>query len=104
MSDSIFLMREALKKMFKPDGHFSICDLDSMIKTFGIFVPPETYNKLRILHCVSWSEMEPETRRWVATTIDALLTNPDNLASNFLPQLLGGKPMALSGAARELIK
>lgn len=104
MSESIFLMREALKKMFKPDGYFSICDLDAMSKAFGILVPGDTYEKLRILHCVSWKDMEPETRRWVATTIDSLLTNPDNLASNFLPQLLGGKPMALSGAARELIK
>lgn len=104
MSESVFLMREALKKMFKPDGHFSICDLDNMMKAFGIFVPSETYDKMRLLHCVSWKDMEPETRKWVAVTMDSILTNPENLASNYLPQLLGGKPMVMSNISRELLK
>jgi hypothetical protein len=104
MSEPLFLMREALKKMFRPEGYFDICALNAISEAFGIIVPSDTHAKLRMLHCISWREMEPETRRWVAITIDSLLSNPDNIASNFLPQVLGGKPMVMSDVTRNLIK
>lgn len=104
MSEPLFLMREALKKMFRPEGYFDICALDSMSEAFGIIVPSDTQAKLRLLHCISWREMEPETRRWVAITIDELLSNPENVAASYLPQVLGGKPMVMSDTARSLIK
>ncbi len=93
------VVREALKKMFQKSGHFSICDFDKIVEVLGILVPRETRNRLELLHCIDWTDMEPETRTWVASVIDSLFTDPTIFRNNFLPRVLGGKPTALSPSA-----
>lgn len=88
--------REALKKMFRPDGTFYVCDLKKVANVMGVIIPSDTMNKLECLHCISWRDMEPETRKWVAMTVDSLFTNPDNLAANYLPRILGGRVTAIA--------
>lgn len=51
---------ECLKHMFRPDKHFSICDVDSCAKTLNIHINQDEYDLLRPLHCISWREMEPD--------------------------------------------
>lgn len=51
----------ALKKMFE-GNHFSICDLDSIIKLLGCIPDKRDYQALHCLHCVNWADMEPALR------------------------------------------
>lgn len=51
----------ALKKMFQGE-HFSICDLDSIVKLLGCIPDKKDYEALRCLHCVNWSDMSPDLR------------------------------------------
>lgn len=56
--------RVVLKKLFTQQ-HFSICVLDEMAKLHNLLIPTETYNLLRPLHCIQYSDMSKELRGWV---------------------------------------
>jgi len=58
-----------LQDMFQPNKYICICTIDKIIKAAGIFIPQDRYNVYSMLHCVHWSEMEPNYR----TTIMAMI-------------------------------
>lgn len=57
--------REALQIAVKElidKEHFDICRFDQILKLSNITIPEETYQTLRILHCINYSKM-PESFR-----------------------------------------
>lgn len=62
----------SLRKMFRPDGCFSICDLEQCFKVAGIAPPRAEYDALRLLHCVYWHDMPPGMRAATAEQVFAL--------------------------------
>jgi hypothetical protein len=75
-----------MKHMFQ-GTHFSICDLDKLIKITGGIPNAKDYNALSALHCVSWAAMSPELRETVMEKAVALLSsegfNIDELELHF---------------------
>lgn len=65
----VFAQKKAIKaflEKFKTDryssGWFSICEVDTIMKVFGISMRRQdspAYEKLRLLHCVHFDEMDP---------------------------------------------
>jgi hypothetical protein len=52
----------ALRRMFRPNWHFDICTVDSLVKVTKIVPPKAEYEAMRLLHCVDWREMDPDLR------------------------------------------
>jgi len=73
----------ALRKMFRPDGCFNICDLEQCFKVAGIAPPRAEYEALRLLHCVYWHDMPTAMREATAAQVFALF----NYESFTLPDL-----------------
>ena len=71
MSDKLKQMAAmaALNKMMK-QGHFSICAIDSVGKVLGVSVQCESYSILNALHCVDFSDMQPELRNAIPELIN----------------------------------
>lgn len=66
----------ALRKMFQPDSHFSICTFDTLCKLAHVVPLHDDRLILDALHCVSWRDMDPFVREEVATTIVRTLLGP----------------------------
>lgn len=67
--------QQAIHRLFTK-GWFDICKLDEIIKLTGAQRDSEAYRLLRPLHCVEWSDMDPELRDRVPLLVrEALLTN-----------------------------
>jgi len=65
----------AMNRLFS-ERHFSICQLDALIKLTGAQRDSQAYNLLRPLHCIDWSDMDPALRDKVPLLVrEALLTN-----------------------------
>lgn len=62
-------VKVALKKLFKEDGHFSICAIDNLLKVTGTIPDPETYKMLNAVHCVNYRDMSGEYRGWLFKTV-----------------------------------
>lgn len=43
-------------------GYFSICTIDKILKASGAIPDRRAYNILNMLHCVDFSDMEPDVR------------------------------------------
>ena len=54
--------------------HFSICDLDKIIKITEVIPNAKDYLALSALHCVSWSEMSFELRKQVLEKILSIVS------------------------------
>lgn len=54
-------VRAALTKMVS-QGWLSICVIDTILKTTGGVPDRQDYQTLKLLHCVSFDEMEPALR------------------------------------------
>lgn len=54
-------------------AHLSICDIDKAAKLLGVPETGDTYEKLRKLHCVAWSDMPKALRDQVPALINELL-------------------------------
>ena len=55
-------------KKILDNGHFSICDFDTLMDASGGFIDSDTYKKLRLLHCIDYGDMSTQMRRWLAAT------------------------------------
>ena len=62
----------ALKKMFE-GKHFSICDLDNLIKLIGCIPNKKDYDALHCLHCVEWNDMPPDLRAGVLERVVSIV-------------------------------
>ena len=64
--------RAALKKMTL-NGYLCICTIDNILKMSGGIPRADDYQILRTLHCVSFSEMDPELLRGLPLLIKRVL-------------------------------
>lgn len=78
--------RTALRKMFRPDSHFDICAVKECLGILKIVAPKEEIELLHPLHCISWSQMEPEMRAEVVHRVAALFDHPQ-----FAPEILADR-------------
>jgi hypothetical protein len=86
----------ALKDMFDKD-HFSICDLDPIIKMLGVIPNKKDYQALRCIHCVKYSKMSPEFRNQVMEKVLAIVQSP-----GFDSEVLNGKLVAYHSSLKQL--
>ncbi len=68
----IMAAKAAVKKMMR-DGYVSICTIDKILEMSGGIPDSKDYNILRALHCVHFSDMEPELRRGLPVLISRVL-------------------------------
>lgn len=66
-------IRLALLKMFRDDGHFSICTVDALLKLAGAVPDRRAYDELSVLHCVGMRDMPPVMRQELLNRTLALL-------------------------------
>lgn len=69
----ILAAETALRKMVK-QGHFSICTVDEILKMTGGVPDARTYQVLRLLHCVNYSEMPDELREKLPELLKAVFS------------------------------
>lgn len=65
----------AMNKMLK-GSHFSICTVDNVAKMLGIHCRKDSYDILRNLHCVDFTDMTREMRQAVPALIADTLGEP----------------------------
>ena len=68
------VIKTALKKMFK-ENHFSICTIDKCLKISNTIPDKSVYNNMSALHCVSYSEMSEDLRKWLFENVVLLFNN-----------------------------
>jgi hypothetical protein len=56
------VVRMATVKLFE-QRHFSICDVDTLMKLLGTNAHTSAYTQLRALHCVNYADMPPALRQ-----------------------------------------
>lgn len=67
--------QQAISRLFT-ERHFSVCTLDEIIKLTGAQRDSEARRLLGALHCINWSDMDPELRKRVPLLVrEALLTS-----------------------------
>lgn len=96
-------IRLSLVRMFRPSGWFDICTIDTAARLIGIVIPRNTYEALRLLHCVHWNEMSQEMRQETAKTVLSIFEQPvafdlQALGESFFPkqpQIEGEKKQGL---------
>lgn len=71
-----------LTKLFSR-GFFSICDFNKIAEARGVTPSQELLLSLEPLHCVSYSEMEPEFREELKRRVLVALGAPPELAVEF---------------------
>ncbi len=76
--------QDALRKMFE-GSHFSICTIDNILRVTRGVPDRADYDTLRLLHCVDWREMSPETRAALPGLIQRVLRAPAIMWQHALP-------------------
>ena len=69
----VLAIRAALDKMMRDDGYLSICTIDQILSVTGGVPRREDYQLLRLLHCVSFRDMEPELLRGLPVLLQRVL-------------------------------
>ena len=69
----ILAIRAALAKMMREDGYLNICTVDKILAVTGGIPRREDYELLRLLHCVSFRDMEPELLRGIPVLLQRVL-------------------------------
>jgi hypothetical protein len=62
-------IRISLARMFREEGHFSICTVKDCVALAGVVPPQRTMKALETLHCVSWSAMSKAMREETAAVV-----------------------------------
>lgn len=65
MSEDIVdpFVRQALKDLLDPTGHFSICKFDEICKLLNVIPPPGHRNRLKLMHCTYYRDMDIDLRQ-----------------------------------------
>jgi hypothetical protein len=83
------LVSDAVRKMCDPRGSFYVTDLQTLADVVGATIPTATLNQFRLLHCMSWRDMSPETRHGLTAFIAQIcgVTVPEQAADETAPSL-----------------
>lgn len=88
-SFDVHLCKMALDKMFR-SSFFSICEVRECVKLLKLSqsYTTHTMERLHMIHCVHWSDMDPGLRELIPGMISEIMTegayseNPDLVVSN----------------------
>lgn len=58
------VLKTVLKNMFEYHC-FDICTIDKLLKMTGCIPDKNTYSKMSALHCIKYSDMSDELRKWL---------------------------------------
>lgn len=75
--------RAAMSRLLDQSRYFDICAFDQLCKVTGMSPDKETYDALRLVHCVSWKDMDRETRMEVTRAIVSTFNVEPVLANAF---------------------
>lgn len=64
-------LRLGLRRIFTSD-HFSICDLDKLLRIANVHPPAEIYDSLNAMHCVHYNTMSDGTKARVYAAVLSL--------------------------------
>lgn len=85
------LLTISVNKIFR-DKNYSICDIRTIQETFRLsFTRDDLYNRLRILHCMSYENMDKETYEFCVEATKELIRsstvkeNPNHIIPVFNP-------------------
>lgn len=76
MSDFKVMAIEAALKTLFAKSYFSICTVDSIIKTLNLKPDSDRYNELHLLHCVDYGDMSPALLEALPTKLMQLFDCP----------------------------
>lgn len=62
-------VRHALKELLEPTGHFSICKFDEICKLLNVIPPPGHRDRLSLMHCTKYRDMDLDLRQEVGRLI-----------------------------------
>lgn len=77
-------LRAALMRLFRPEGHFSICDFDQMAKVYGAVPDRRDHEALRLLHCINWRDMDATTRKEAQAAVIRTFSPDNTMAELFV--------------------
>ena len=70
------LARTALKKLMDPKRYFSICDFDHICKVLNVIPPRGHRDRLALVHCIYYRDMDADVREEVARLVYESLNSP----------------------------
>lgn len=71
----LIALKLALKKMFA-GNHFSICTINECIKLTGVIPNSETLKIMHAVHCVNFTDMDDNFRKWIFSETIKMFTIP----------------------------
>jgi hypothetical protein len=66
----------AVSKLFN-SKHFSVCDVENIAKLSKNVIDKEKHDIMHTIHCVNYSEMTQEFRKWLFETVLYFASNDD---------------------------
>lgn len=82
----------AIRKLFDPTKHFSIITFDEICRVLNVIPMPGVRDRLSLLHCVNYRDMEPELRQELGRLVMETLSTP---GFSIELRLQAPKPLAL---------
>ena len=94
-------VRAAVKKLFRSNGYFCICDYDKICKVLNVIPPEGVRDRLSLAHCLHYRDMEPSLREELARLCFETFNTPGfSLDIEGAVQIGGGKVAAITGRIR----
>lgn len=79
------ISREGFKELFRK-RHFSICHFESLyMAVFGMSAPRHIERRLRVIHCVNWSDMSKQAREDIQIYITKIFMNGGDVSPQETP-------------------
>jgi len=91
-------IRAAVKKLFRSGGYFCISDFDSICSVLNVIPPEGVRDRLALVHCLHYRDMEPDLREEVGRLCFGTFNTPGfKLDIEGAVQIGHGKVAAITG-------
>ncbi len=90
-------VKKGLEKLMDPTGSFSICKFDDICQVLNVIPPKGHRDRLSLVHCVSYRDMDNDLRQEVGRLVYETLQSPGFDIQLKPAQLESGKVLAITG-------
>ena len=91
-------VRHALRDLFDPKGYFCICDFDAICRLLNVIPPKGHRDRLSLMHCVKYRDMDEELRQEVGRLVFETLNSPGfDIRIERVAELGKGKVRSITG-------
>ncbi len=91
-------VRDALRDLLKPTGHFSICKFDEICELLNVIPPPGHHKRLRLMHCRNYRDMDEDLRQELGRLVFESLNSPGfDIQIERRAELGAGKVLSITG-------